>query len=347
MIFVAVTREKRRLLDEYLEWWGRDVAPRVRIEEWERVATAPSVRRGVWLLSDLDGLGPAGLRFAEILHDTLTDAGLVVHQHPRRTLRRLELLQELHRRGINDFTAVRASEAGGDLRYPVFLRRASDHLGPIADLLANRAEVDAALEHARKLGIPLDDLILVEFQDTSHAEGRYRKYGTFIVGDRVLPRHVLEGRNWMLKHNRSELTLETQRRELDHVLENPHAQVLGEIAAVAGVSYGRIDYSVGRDGRPQVWEINLCPTIGRGARPPSGRIPEEARPHRRRVKEHFYRLFAEAWSALDRETDSGPPVELPAPESLRKEMLRELEEPVGGAGLLAALRAKSLWPRRW
>ena len=39
---------------------------------------------------------------------------------------------------------------------------------------------------------------------------------------------------------------------------------LRRVFAVAGVDYGRVDYGV-LDGVPQVWEINLNPTIGRPA----------------------------------------------------------------------------------
>ena len=89
--------------------------------------------------------------------------------------------------------------------------------------------------------------------------------------------------------------------ERDYVLGNPHERELAEIFRIAGVEYGRIDYSV-KDGALRTWEINLNPTIGRGTRPPSGRIPAELEPVRRESKDCFYERFRAAWEAADLET---------------------------------------------
>jgi hypothetical protein len=75
------------------------------------------------------------------------------------------------------------------------------------------------------------------------------------------------------------------------------------------VEYGRIDYAM-KDGAMQVWEINLNPTIGRGLRESSGRIPADVNLIRTRGKEHFYRRFGEAWCDVDVGGEAAPAIPL-------------------------------------
>jgi hypothetical protein len=119
--------------------------------------------------------------------------------------------------------------------------------------------------------------------------------------------------------------------ELEYVRTNPHRAQLEEIFTIAGVGYGRIDYSL-LDGAVQTWEINLNPTIGRGLRPASGRVPKELEPVRSETKAHFYSGFQAAWEAVDLPASSRvpfahPPVavgRLPGPVGtlLRRGLLR-------------------------
>ena len=53
------------------------------------------------------------------------------------------------------------------------------------------------------------------------------------------------------------------REEADYVQANPHDEWLRRVFDVAGIDYGRVDYGI-LDGVPQVWEINLNPTLGTG-----------------------------------------------------------------------------------
>ena len=85
---------------------------------------------------------------------------------------------------------------------------------------------------------------------------------------------------------------------------NPHEAWIREIFRLARIDYGRIDYGM-LDGKPQVWEINTNPTIGRG--PNRDRVrPPEAIEYRAMIapaRATFYERFVEAWAAVDTRTD--------------------------------------------
>lgn len=298
MIHVLVSRRKRDIFDEYLGHWGLGVASFVQLHCYEELPEASVLPGGTWVFTDIDELRPAPLELACVLCETVTAAGMRVLNDPRAALRRYPLLRLLHERGLNRF---RVFEARGDLsavRFPVFIRRASNHKGSLTPLLQDRIELARWLVWVRLTGEPLDDLLVIEFLNTADSEGLFRKYAAFIVGERVIPRSLNRGTHWMLKHNTTEFNLDFQQEELDFVEANPHAAAIAQIARLAGIDYGRIDYAM-LDGAVQTWEINMCPTIGRGIRPSTGRMPPEISALRNRAKEQFYSGFAEAWQALD------------------------------------------------
>ena len=77
------------------------------------------------------------------------------------------------------------------MRFPVFVRRASEHDGNVTGLLRDHRELDQAIVRALLAGIELEDVLIVEFCDTSHGSNRFRKYSAFRVGDRIIPRHLI------------------------------------------------------------------------------------------------------------------------------------------------------------
>jgi hypothetical protein len=176
--------------------------------------------------------------------------------------------------------------------------------------------------------------MVVEFCATADEEGFYRKYAAFVVGNRVVARSLNYGREWMLKFGRNEYSRPMVLEERDYVLSNPHEAQLAEIFRVGGVEYGRVDYSM-KAGRVQTWEINLNPTIGRGARPQRAKVPAELDSIRQETKDCFYSRFQEAWEAADLAPDGQPaiPVTLDPP-TIRAALSRETRR----GRLLATLR---------
>jgi hypothetical protein len=130
-----------------------------------------------------------------------------------------------------------------------------------------------------------------------------------VVGKKIIPRSLNYGREWMLKHSQTEFTMSMVNEELDFVRQNPHEQQLLNIFALANVQYGRIDYSIKNDS-VQTWEINLNPTIGRGLRPPSRKLPPELDAIRDQVRQCFFQGFESGWREVLLPTDGRLAIEV-------------------------------------
>lgn len=257
----------------------------------------------------LDDLLPAEVEAYEAVWNRLAQRGDAVHllNHPRDTMGRLALLQTLHAMGRSRVRALRATESVDTLHFPVFVREEKRHTGSLTPLLHSPIEVTRALRKLAIRGFRRAELLVVEFCDTTDAEGVLRKYSAYVVGDRVIPRALEFGTTWMVKHDARSYTSERIAEERHFVESNPHETPLREIFALARVQYGRIDYAV-VDGALQVWEINLNPTIGRN-RPEQEESAEvlHVRRLRRPTGDIFYSRFLDAWDALDQSVASSDP----------------------------------------
>jgi len=324
MIHFVVPAAHDGMIHEYLDFWGRDVSERFRVLPVESLPPLTRYSPGTYVLAALDQLSASMTAFVTALHTALAArADVRFLNHPTRTWRRPQLLDQLHRRGFNEFRAAPISIDLQSLRYPVFLREWRSHDGALSPLLHRPTQVDAAIGRILLQGGSAEELVIIEFCDTADASGYYRKYAAFVVDGRVLPRTLSYSREWMLKFQGSEFSRAMVEEELDYVRTNPHEETLREIFAVAGVDYGRIDYAM-KDDRLQTWEINLNPTVGRGRRPPSGKISPELDTMRQLVKEHFYRGFREAWESVDLETVGASTIEVQIPEPIRRAALADV-----------------------
>ena len=273
----VTTARNRGPLEWYLADLGRPLATLFVAHTYEALLAAPGVAtlpRGTWIFADVELLTAADRARAVAFHDALEDRGDATLNHPTRSLSRVPLLQRLHADGINDF-AVHTLDRDGTpvgcpIRYPVFVREADDHHGSVSPLLHDRIALWRWLDHARATGTLPRQPLVVEFCDTSDRRGVFAKYGAFVVGDAIVPRHLFFSRDWVVKDWRLVGPRELA-AERAYVADNPHAAALSDIARRAGIDYGRIDYGL-RDGRVQVFEINTNPTI-------TGRTPS---PHLRR-----------------------------------------------------------------
>jgi hypothetical protein len=302
--FLTVGNEMR----EYLDSQGRDLADRIRVLSYAELPGQTHFERGTYIVSASDQLTGTGRRMLDDLCATLSGTPDVrILNHPGRTLTRYPLLSALHGLGRNAFRAVPARGDLRAIRFPVFVRSEWQHTGAWSPLLHSPRAVEGAIGELVLRGHRADELLVVEFCETADADGVYRKFAAFNVGGEIIPRSLASGRRWMLKQASSDFTLDMVLEERDYVLGNPHQEALREIFAFAGIEYGRMDYALS-GGEIQVWEINLNPTIGRGRRPKSGRVPTELEPIREQSKQAFYRRFAEALAALDPGPAQAPPV---------------------------------------
>jgi hypothetical protein len=292
VIYYLTAARQAGAMAYFLQTSGKALAKRMHLIAYEEIF-APGVSlqlpRGFYIFTGLDlGLGarfpPSPLRRAAIeLHARLVElhGPDKVLNHPEASLRRYELLRALHACGINAFDACHPGER--PRRYPVFLRHGPGTEQTAPELIYSEAGYDAALALEPKG----HDRVAIEFRDTADENEIYRKYGAFVIGDQVVPRHLFFSRQWFVKQ--ADLTApELVREELAYLKANPHAEALRQACSIGRIGYGRVDYAL-LDGKPQIWEINHTPTL---ANPPPAEIDL-----RRAVHHRFAELFS---SALDR-----------------------------------------------
>jgi hypothetical protein len=103
----------------------------------------------------------------------------------------------------------------------------------------------------------LNTLLVVEYCDTKDSRGVFSKYSSFVVGGRVVPCHVDVSRGWWSRIPTSSTRASWTGAQLR--AQQPASEWLEETFRLAGVDYGRIDYSF-LGNKPQVWEINTNPS---------------------------------------------------------------------------------------
>jgi hypothetical protein len=278
---------------------GYDLRDRFRVwtyADLERHAGPGSRRRppaGVWVFADLERLTAAQTRRAARIADRMVvrPRRYRLLNRPGVTATRLALLTRLHAAGVNDFRAWRVdADPPGDVTFPVFVRQANDHRGSATPLLRDPAALAAAVAEVRAAALPDDEWIAVEWRGWRRADGTYRKRSAFLVGDRVLPRHVFGGRHWVVKYGRDQ-SPDCLAEEDAYLASNEHADVVRATARLGGLTWGRIDFDVRPDGGVRVWEFNTNPTLL------PWQVPDT--PQRRRLDPAMARLALEALVAED------------------------------------------------
>jgi hypothetical protein len=310
MIHYLVTDEHQYTVGTHLPHWPGILSRRIRILTYETLTSCNELRPGTYIFSDLDRLSPVQTELCLRVWDQLRQAAGATRllNHPRRILRRYELLRTLHTEGQNLFRAYRLSEDYSRILFPVFVRRENGHEGSLTPLLSTRKDLDVALLQLFYRGHRSEDLLIVEFCDTAAPDGIFRKYSAFRIGDQILPRRLIFNLDWMAKNNTESLINEQRALEEKTYLEtNPHENWLREVFDRACIEYGRIDYSF-HDGRPQVWEINTNPTIFLQA--------ERYHPLHLPLQELFATKLAAALEAVDLATPGIPPIKIRIPTDL-------------------------------
>ena len=258
VIHYLVAARHAYTMELYLATWGVALRDTIRVLSYEELACAGHLEGGTYIFADLDVAGARTRAIARLVRDRLDAAPIPtrVLNDPSRSRDRLELLTALAGSGLNEYRAYRLEDAGR-ARFPVFVRSVRDHSGSIGDLAWTWDDLRAQVAVAR-LRSRARDLIVVEFVETRAADG-YRKYAAFRVGDRIVPRHLIFGPDWLLK-DPTDIDADKLREEREYLERNPHRGWIEEVFRLARVEYGRIDYGM-YDGRPQAWEINPNPLV--------------------------------------------------------------------------------------
>jgi hypothetical protein len=298
MIRILLTRAHSYTIQHYLESWGRDSRAFVKVLCYEDIAFGHHLKPGAYIFADLERLDDAHLDFAKQIWRALAarPEAYRLLNNPSKTLRRYELLKAMHANGTNTFQAYRLNNGRLPEKFPLFLRRESEHDGAISPLLHSREEMDRAVADLTSKGVPRGDLLAVEYCDTADSTGLYRKYSAFRVGDRLLARHALFSRKWVVKlaDETHDQWVEEERQYLE---AHPHADELRKIYDIANIDYGRIDYSL-LNGKIQVWEINTNPNITSA--------PMHIAPGRLPTQWAFIKQLGEAFEAVDWKGEGTP-----------------------------------------
>lgn len=338
MIHYVVPRDRAFTLQYFLDDRPGPAADRFVILPSEEFVRQTSLNAGTYVFAD-DDVTPAERRVFVHIWDQLEAAAprTQILNHPGRTLGRLEFLTAMFAAGRNRFRAVSAVDWPAPVTFPVFIRDRERHNGSMTPLLRSRSDVTRLLRWFVWKGHRREDLLVVEYCETADTQGLYRKYSSYIVGDQIVPRCVEFGTKWMVKHDFRLFDDARIHEEYEYVVGNPHESWLREVFALARVTYGRIDYSM-LDGAPQVFEINLNPTVARGW--PMAQETEERlhfRALRSATNEKFYSAFDAAWAALDAQTVGADPVHITADPSLVAPAARERRAKIRGESRRAAI----------
>jgi hypothetical protein len=342
VIHFVVTEKGSFSIRFYLAEDGSAVADRFRIVLYDELARSRRLPLGTWVFTELDQLDAPGRELAMRVAERLTgvDAGVRLMNDPRQVLLRTDLLRAAHRAGVNEHRVWPAndvqfgSHVGGrpadaatisaeSLRYPVFVRFADQHVGNLTPLLDSPRRLVDALASLAAGGVPRRELLVVEFTDTKDEHGVYRKFSAFNVGGRILPKALEQSRDWMVKWERRIFDRVRADQELAYCETNPHEAWIREMFSLARIDYGRIDYGILGD-RPQLWEINTNPTIGRGPNRNKPRKPEvvEYKAMIASARASFYERFQNAWIAVDASAADSAGVDFAVPPSLIRAMER-------------------------
>jgi hypothetical protein len=302
VIVFLVGRAARDTLTSFFRTWGARLQPKVQLVYYDELAHAGAVPAAhTYVFTDLERRLPQRPQLARLADRLLASGGSpAVLNHPRHVLGRFELLTALHERGVNPFRILPA-DTREPLRFPVFVRDPDEHHGPLTPLVTSRAELDRELDRLRGEGVDLASLAVVEFEDTRRPDGLFRKYVTTLIGDEVVHGNLCFSEHWVVKYGGA-VTPEQLAEQEAEWFSTEHVGALREIADLAGVRYGRFDYTV-HEGRLRIWELNTNPTLLQSIEHYTEEVRERRQPLAERITDALDRLDSRAGAVVDR-----PPV---------------------------------------
>jgi hypothetical protein len=240
----------------------------ISLMNYDQLLRARWLRQATYIFTDLDRLSCWDLELVSQLYLRLKALGFNVLNNPARVKTRYSLLRALHAAGLNDFNAYRVDEVDA-IQFPAFLRKSHSHDAPLSDLINDRAGLDKAIDSAIAAGIPATNLLAIEFAAEPVKPGIYRKLAAFRIGNEIVPHISVHDTNWLVKHGQLGIAGEDlYRNEFALLQSNPYAGHLKQVFDLAGIEYGRADFSFYK-GRIQIYEINTNPSVAAGSAHPS------------------------------------------------------------------------------
>lgn len=235
---------------------------------YEQLFRRASIPTGTWIFTDHERLSARELARAGLIATALEDEGARVLNHPARVRSRFEILRRLKEEGINTFSVLRGDSDPIPSRFPVFIRNEYDHGMKGNTLLTSQGELDAALWTIREEGRPLVGKLVIEYAGKECMPNIWHRMSTYRIADQIIAHHMAFDEQWVVKDGftRAALAEHPLRttivdQERDFVTNNLHSDILARAFAIAGIDYGRLDFSV-VEGQMQIFEINTNPSHG-------------------------------------------------------------------------------------
>ena len=269
-----------------------EIANQIRIHTYQRLFSRQAVPAGALVFTDFDLLQSYELDAAARMANTVAKLrpDLPILNHPAQASERFDLLNRLYHQGLNPVEVTRLSGGKEPEHYPLFLRAEDGWAGPETELLEDADGLVRAVTAYAEAGRPTKRRISVRYCGEPDAHGYFRKYGAFVIGDRIVSQHIMRSQSWVVKHKKREddaAFIEEERRFCE---KNPDEAFLLSVAKAGGSSFGRIDFVFWR-GQPVVFEINLNPTF-------PGMDPSAA-PERNKRKKVLFKQLSEAFAAIN------------------------------------------------
>jgi len=261
IIFITTTGHGRTVDSLVRKTFGC-VTPDVRHVTYDQAFRWDKAPIATYIFTDIERLYPWERFLAGQLHRLLGRQGCRCLNDPALVMTRYPLLLSLHRAGLNPFNAYRADAYPEPERFPVFVRMDFNHKHPVSDLLHSQGELNTRLEQSQKNGMSLSNLLVIEFFGEPIAEGAWRRWGTFRIGEATQTDHCVVENNWIVKYGTLGLsTNEMFEEEQQAVITNRFADDLTPAFKIGHIDYGRADHAV-VNGKTVTYEINTNPYLG-------------------------------------------------------------------------------------
>lgn len=250
---------------------------------YERLFRLEELPRATYVFVDVERLYPWERGLAAECFRSMKAAGLRCLNDPARILTRYPLLRTLAAEGVVPYNIYRADDVPKPTRFPVFIRRESDHAEPNPHLINSQRELEHHLSRMVEAGWPLADCLVVEYVDCRNANGLWTKSSVYRVGNSYHYDHFFIKDEWIVKVYSGTAHLWTEelfQEERQKVEANEVSHEIVRAFEVSGVEYGRADFAH-VSGRDVLFEINTNPRIMELPEPTSFRLETRVMARRR------------------------------------------------------------------
>ncbi|MDB5721583.1 MAG: hypothetical protein JWP15_2201 [Alphaproteobacteria bacterium] len=209
----------------------------------------------------------------------LANLGKLVKGYKGRILNRPEAIEKTSRdrvasllAGIDDLVvpatariprggtgALKRLSERGALQYPAIVRAAGSHSGEILGLCGDLEQIGRCLS-------PTSDTIVTQFVDYRSTDGIFRKFRVFVIGGRLVFRHIVFSEQWnahvrdreafLRKHPDMLTEWQSWCEEELSKFSDRTLRVLERIAERFGLDFFGIDFGLLPDGRVVLFEAN-------------------------------------------------------------------------------------------